>query len=49
MITGLVFGSLFAATGRIWTVMRAHAAYDLLAVAIIYWNEESTVAHMVFR
>jgi membrane protease YdiL (CAAX protease family) len=49
MITGLVFGALFAATGGIWMLMCAHAAYDLLSVAIIYWNVESTVAHLVFR
>ena len=28
MITGLVFGSIFAITGRIWMVMIAHAALD---------------------
>jgi hypothetical protein len=29
-------------------LMCAHAAYDLTAVAIIYWNVESKVAHFVF-
>ncbi len=29
--------------------MVAHAAYDLIAMAIIYWNVESTVAHLVFK
>lgn len=48
-VTGLVFGSIFAATGRIWMIMVAHAAFDLIAVAIIYWNLESTVAHLVFK
>ena len=38
MITGLVFGTIFAVTGRIWMVMCAHAAFDLTAIAIIYWN-----------
>lgn len=48
-ITGLVFGAIFAVTGRIWMVMAAHAAFDLTAVAIIYWNLESAVAHLVFK
>ena len=49
MITGLVFGTIFAITGRIWMVMCAHAAFDLTAVAIIYRNLETTVAHLVFK
>ena len=49
VITGLVFGTVFAVTGRIWTLMFAHAAFDLTAVAIIYWNLESAVAHLIFR
>jgi membrane protease YdiL (CAAX protease family) len=49
MITGLVFGTIFAVTGRIWMVMCAHAAFDITAIAIIYWNLEGTVAHLVFK
>ena len=49
MITGLVFGTIFAITGRIWMLMCAHAAFDLTAIAIIYWNLEATVAHLVFK
>jgi membrane protease YdiL (CAAX protease family) len=49
MITGLVFGTIFAVTGRIWMVMCAHAAFDLVAIAIIYWNIEANVAHLVFK
>jgi membrane protease YdiL (CAAX protease family) len=48
-ITGLVFGAIFAVTGRIWLPMCAHAAFDLTALAIIYWNVESAVAHLIFR
>ncbi|MGI8783495.1 MAG: CPBP family intramembrane glutamic endopeptidase [Acidobacteriota bacterium] len=48
-IFGLVFGTIFAVTGRIWMLMFAHAAFDLTALAIIYWNLESKVAHLVFR
>jgi len=48
-ITGLVFGTVFAVTRRIWMLMCAHAAFDLTAVAIIYWNLESAVAHLIFK
>ena len=48
-ITGLVFGTIFAVTGSIVPVMIAHAAFDLFAVALIYWNLESNVAHLVFK
>jgi membrane protease YdiL (CAAX protease family) len=48
-ITGLVFGAIFAATGQLWTLIFAHAAFDLTAVAIIYCGLESEVAHLVFR
>jgi hypothetical protein len=47
VFTGSVFGAILARTGRIWTVMCAHAAFDLTAVAIIYWNLESELAHLI--
>jgi len=47
--TGLVFGAIFAVTGRIWLVMCAHAAFDLTALAIIYGDVESDVAHLIFK
>jgi len=47
-IFGIVFGTLFALTGQIWILMFAHAAFDLTALAIIYLNLESDVAHLVF-
>lgn len=47
-ITGLVFGAIFAVTSRIWMLVFAHAAFDLTAYAIIYWDVESEVAHLVF-
>jgi hypothetical protein len=49
IITGLAFGTVFAFTGRLWMLICAHAAFDLTAVAIIYWNLESAVAHLVFK
>jgi membrane protease YdiL (CAAX protease family) len=48
-ITGLAFGTIFAVTGQIWIPMFAHAAFDLTALALIYWNLESAVAHVIFR
>lgn len=48
-IVGLVFGAVFAVIGRIWILMVAHAAFDVTAVAIIYWNLESKVAHLIFN
>ncbi|HET9394391.1 MAG TPA: type II CAAX endopeptidase family protein [Candidatus Rubrimentiphilum sp.] len=49
VVTGLVFGSIFAVTGRIWMLMIAHATFDLTALALIYWNLETNVAHSIFR
>lgn len=48
-IVGLVFGTIFSLTGRIWMLMFAHAAFDLTALAIIYWDLETDVAHLVFK
>jgi membrane protease YdiL (CAAX protease family) len=48
-ITGLVFGTIFAVTGQLWMLMCAHAAFDLTALAMIYWNHESDVAHLIFK
>jgi membrane protease YdiL (CAAX protease family) len=48
-IFGLVFGTIFAVTGRIFMLIVAHAAFDLTALAIIYWNLESEVAHLIFK
>ncbi|TMH27678.1 MAG: CPBP family intramembrane metalloprotease [Betaproteobacteria bacterium] len=47
-VTGLVFGTVFAVTGQLWLPMVAHAAFDVTAVALIYWNWESAVAHLLF-
>ncbi|HET6760692.1 MAG TPA: CPBP family intramembrane glutamic endopeptidase [Gemmatimonadaceae bacterium] len=48
-IVGLVFGTIYALTGGIWMLMFAHAAFDLTALAIIYWDLETDVAHLVFK
>ena len=48
-MTGLAFGSIYALTGQLPTVMAAHAAFDLAAVAIIYLNLETQIAHFLFK
>ena len=49
LIVGLVFGSIFAVTGRLFTLMIAHAAFDLTALAMIFWDFEASVAHFIFK
>jgi CAAX protease family protein len=49
VISGLVFGTIFALTGRILMLMVAHAAFDLAALAMIYWDFEPAVAHFFFK
>jgi membrane protease YdiL (CAAX protease family) len=48
-ITGLVFGTIYGITGRIWFVIIAHAAFDLMALAMIYWDLETQFAHLFFK
>lgn len=49
IITGLTFGTIFAITGSIFLPMVAHVAFDLAALALIYWEVESQVAHFIFK
>lgn len=48
-IVGLVYGTIYANTGKIWMLIIAHAAFDITAVAIIYGNLELQIAHFFFR
>jgi membrane protease YdiL (CAAX protease family) len=48
-IVGLVLGTIFAITGRVFALMIAHAAFDLTALWMIYSNLESRIAHLVFK
>ena len=48
-INGLVLGSIFAATGRLWFLVFTHAAFDVTAVLIIFAGLEREVAHWFFR
>jgi len=43
VFTGLVFGGIFAVTSELFMLMVAHATFDLVALALIYWNVEAKV------
>jgi hypothetical protein len=43
-----MFGAMFAVTGQLPLLMIAHTAFDLTALALIYWNLETYVARFVF-
>lgn len=47
VIVGLVFGWIYAVTGRLWMLMCAHIAFDLTALALIYWGLEEDVARFL--
>jgi membrane protease YdiL (CAAX protease family) len=49
LMTGLIFGSIFAVTGRIFMLMIAHAAFDLTALWMIYYGLETQIAHLIFH
>jgi hypothetical protein len=44
IIVGLVFGTAYAASRQLWPLIAAHAAFDLTAVAIIFFDVEREVA-----
>lgn len=47
IVVGLVFGTVFAIRPSIWPLMCAHAAFDLTALAMIYFGLETRVAHLI--
>jgi membrane protease YdiL (CAAX protease family) len=47
-ITGLVLGTIYAMRQSLFILMCIHAAFDLTALAIIYWDMETRVAHLFF-
>jgi len=49
LFTGLFFATLFVLAGHLWLPMVAHAAFDLTALAMIYLDLESQVAHLFFK
>jgi hypothetical protein len=48
-IAGFVFGTIFAVIGRLFMLMVTHAAFDLTAAAIIYFQAEAQFAHLIFK
>jgi membrane protease YdiL (CAAX protease family) len=48
-IIGLIYGTVVAVTKKIWFVMFAHAAFDITALAMIYYNLETEVSHLIFK
>jgi membrane protease YdiL (CAAX protease family) len=48
-IFGLVFGTIFVLRRQIFFLMVAHVAFDLTALALIYWDVETAVAHFIFK
>jgi CAAX protease family protein len=49
LMTGLIFGSIFAVTRQIFMLMIAHAAFDLTALWMIYYGLETQIAHLIFH
>lgn len=49
LLVGLIFGTIFALKRQIYFLIIAHAAFDIMAVAIIYYDLESEVAHFFFK
>ena len=49
LMTGLIFGSIFAITGQIFMLMIAHAAFDLTALWMIFYGLEARIAHLIFH
>lgn len=48
LVTGLTFGTMYALTRTLWLPIVTHAAFDLTAVAMIYFNLEAPVARLLF-
>lgn len=48
-MTGLVFGATYARMRTIWPVMVAHAAFDVAALVMIYWNLEEPISQLLFH
>ena len=48
-VVGLVIATIYAYTREIWLPMILHAAFDVTAVWMIYWNLERNVAGWFFH
>lgn len=49
VVVGIVLGSIFTRTGSLVMPMVVHAAFDLTALWIIYWDLEEEIAGFIFR
>jgi len=49
LVTGLVFGALYAKTRALPFIMIVHAVFDLTALWLIFHRQEITVAHWFFK
>ena len=48
-IIGLIIGTLYMITGRLFWLMVTHATFDIFAAVIIYFNAETQIAHLVYH
>lgn len=48
-IVGLVVGAIYARTRSLWPLMSIHMAFDLTALALIYFGWETRIAHLLFE
>ena len=48
-MTGLVFGATYMRIRTIWPMMVAHAAFDVPAVVMIYWNLEEPIGRLLLH
>jgi membrane protease YdiL (CAAX protease family) len=48
-IVGLTFGAIYARTRSLPFLMIAHASFDLTALAMIYTDNETRFAHLLFK
>lgn len=49
LFTGLTVAIIYAATRNLWFVIVTHAAFDLTALVMIYYDAEAEVAHLIFK
>jgi membrane protease YdiL (CAAX protease family) len=48
-VNGLIWGAIYARTRDLWPLMAGHVAFDLVAVALIYFGWEVRIAHLLFK
>ena len=48
-VVGALMGTLYVFTRQLWLLMVIHAAFDLVAVGLIYWGLERQVAGWFFH